>query len=210
MTTIAIADDHVLLRKSLALMIGFLPGFQVMIQAMNGRDLIRQLNKHNLPDIVLMDITMPRMDGFETARWLKQYYPNIKIIVLSMHGHPDAAQRMWINGARGYLLKDAEPAELAAALRQVSADGYYYNEWLTPELSTPTVKPEPAPVTLSEKELQFLRWTCTEKSHKEIAAEMCVSPRTVDGYRDALFRKLNVCSRVGIVMYALKHKIVLP
>lgn len=208
MIRIALADDHVLLRKSLAVMIGLLPGFEVMLQAANGKELIRQLNKHNLPDLVLTDITMPFMDGFEMTRWLQQYHPQVKVIGLSMHAHQAIVQRMWKNGARAYLSKDADPGELAAALRQVSTDGYYYNEWLMPDQPKQNDKKEMLPVMLSEKELLFLRWTCTEKSHKEIAAEMCVSPRTVDGYRDALFRKLNVCSRVGMVMYALKNDIV--
>ena len=209
MITIALVDDHILLRKSLAMMIGLLPGFEVMTQAANGKDLIRQLHKRTLPDIVLTDITMPFMDGFEITRWLKQYYPQVKVIGLSMHAHEATVKRILNNGARAYLLKDTDPGELAAALRQVSITGYYYNEWITPDLSTHADKNNPPPVMLNEKELMFLRWTCTEKSHKEIAAEMCVSPRTVDGYRDALFRKLNVCSRVGMVMYALKNDIVL-
>ena len=209
MIKLALVDDHVILRKSLALLIQMLHGFDIVLQANDGGDFISRLNKKQLPDIVLMDITMPGMDGIETTCWLKQYYPAIKVVALSMLKNEPVFVRMLKNGARGFLLKDTEPEELNTALQYVYEKGYYYNELFTPKMQLQTdIDNTEARVRLNEKELSFLRWACTEKSHKQIAGEMCVSPRTVDGYRDALFRKLNVSSRVGLVMYALKNEIV--
>jgi DNA-binding NarL/FixJ family response regulator len=209
MIKLALVDDHAILRKSLAIVINLLHGFETIFQASNGQDFINQLCKKPLPDIVLMDITMPVMDGVETTRWLKQHHPGIKVIVLSMLKNELVLIRMLRNGARGYLLKDADPEELHKALWQVYEKGYYHNELFTPLMQVQTdLEKEPTGIMLNEKELSFLRWACTEKSHKQIAAEMCVSPRTIDGYRDTLFRKLSVVSRVGLVMYALRNEIV--
>ena len=203
MIKIALADDHVVLRRSLAVMIGMLDGYEVVFEADNGATLIESLAKNTIPDIILLDITMPVMDGMETAKWLKQHYPQIKVLALTMIKNDPVVMQMVKNGVRGYLLKDCEVAELQKALTEVEDQGYYYNEWVTTKMkayqSSPTI------ITLNSQEIAFLRWSCTELTHKEIAHEMQVSPRTIDGYRDTLFKKLNVNSRVGIAIYAIKH-----
>ncbi len=209
MIKIALIDDHVILRKSLAALLGIMPPFKVIFQAGNGRELIDYLQINSHPDIVLADIAMPIMDGAETTRWLKDHHPAIKVIGLSMHSHEAVVTRMIKNGARAYLLKDSEPDELSIALQEVYTTGYYYNQWHKLANAQNIFTNKYPKHLLNEQELLFLRCSCTEKSLKEIAAEMCVSPRTVDGYRDALFRKLEVSSRVGIVMYALKNEIVI-
>ena len=210
MIRIALVDDHVMLRKSLAVLIQLFPDLEIVLQANNGAEFIEQLPNHPLPDIVLMDVNMPVMNGVETTRWLHKQYPQIKVMALSMLKNELVLIRMLKNGARGYLLKDAEPEELNMAIQQVQEKGFYFSELVKPGLKICTNGQSLQPdQMLNEQELIFLQWTCTEKSHKQIAAEMCVSPRTVDGYRDSLFRKLNVTSRVGMVMYALKHEIVL-
>ena len=210
MIRIALVDDHVMLRKSLAVLIQLFADLEIVLQANHGAEFIEQLPKHTLPDIVLIDVNMPVMNGVETTRWLHKQYPQIKVIALSMLKNELVLIRMLKNGARGYLLKDAEPEELHMAIQQVQEKGFYFSELVKPGLKICTNRESLQPdQMLNEQELIFLQWTCTEKSHKQIAAEMCVSPRTVDGYRDALFRKLNVTSRVGMVMYALKHEIVL-
>jgi two-component system invasion response regulator UvrY len=203
MIKIALVDDHVVLRKSLGVLIGKLEGFTIVIEADNGKDFSEQLNKKNLPDIVLLDVTMPIVGGIETAKWLKQTYPEIKILALSMIKNELVVIRMLQNGARGYILKDCEPGELSTALREVYKNGYYYNELVTPKMTAKDLSPEI--IVLNRQELSFLRWTCTELSHKQIADEMQVSPRTVDGYRDSLFKKLKVTSRVGLAIYAIKN-----
>lgn len=210
MIKIALVDDHVILRKSLSVLIGMLQDFNVMMEAGNGKEFIDQLNKDNIPDIVLMDITMPVMDGVETTKWIKQNHPNIKVVALSMIKNDLIIIRMLKNGARGYILKDCEPEELRYALREVHEKGYFYNELVTPRMKVKEVdKEEPVQKNMiNEGELSFLRWACTEKTYKEIADEMGVSARTVDGYRDALFQKLNVTTRVGLAIYAIRHELV--
>ncbi len=212
MIKIALVDDHVILRKSLAVLIGMLDDFEVVLEAGNGKefiDQIDQLDEDNLPDIALMDITMPVMGGVETAKWLKQNKYKIKVIALSMIKNELIIIRMLKNGARGYILKDCEPEELRTALLDVYRKGYYFNEFVTPKLRTEAEEEKTViKQMINERELDFLRHICSEKSYKEIADDMATSPRTVDGYRDSLFHKLNVNTRVGLVLYALKNDLV--
>jgi two-component system invasion response regulator UvrY len=209
MITIALIDDHVVLRKSLAVLIQMFSGFNIVIEASNGLDFIEQLKKtKQTPDIVLLDITMPGMDGVETAQWLKNHHPRTKVIVLTMIKNEYIIIRMLKNGARGYLLKDCDPSELREAIEQVHHKGYYYNDILTPRTRNKETREEQNGLQFSVQELSFIRWACTEKTYKEIANEMKISPRTIDGYRDALFKKLNVTSRVGIAIYAIRNQIV--
>jgi len=206
MIKIALVDDHVMLRKSLGVLLGRMAGFDIVFQADNGLQCMEQLQSKPHPDIILLDITMPVIDGLETARLLKQEYPQIKILALSMIKNDIVVIRMLKNGARGYILKDCEPAELETALHDIHEYGYYYNEQFTQAMATK--KWGFNKVILNAQELSFLRWACTEMTHKEIADEMKVSPRTIDGYRDSLFRKLDVNSRVGIAMYAIRNGLV--
>jgi two-component system invasion response regulator UvrY len=209
MITIALIDDHVVLRKSLAVLIQMFSGFAIIIEASNGLDFIEQLKKtQQVPDIVLLDITMPGMDGVETAQWLKSHHPRTRVIVLTMIKNEYIIIRMLKNGARAYLLKDCDPSELREAIDQVYQKGYYYNDILTLRIKSKENREEQKAPQFSAQELSFIRWACTEKTYKEIANEMKISPRTVDGYRDALFKKLNVTSRVGIAIYAIRNQIV--
>lgn len=211
MIKIALVDDHVVLRKSLAVLIDMLKDFKVIIEAGNGQEFIDQIGEKGLPDIALLDITMPVMDGVETARWIKQNHPQVRVVALSMIKNDLVVIRMLKNGARGYILKDCEPDELREALHQVYDKGYYYNELLTPRMKANDkhISEEGLRAMMNEKELTFLRWTCTDKTYKEIAEEMGVSVRTVDGYRDALFQKLNITTRVGLAIYAIRNGIVI-
>jgi len=206
---IALVDDHVIFRKSLGILIEMLADFEIILEAGNGSELIDQLKVKPIPDIVLLDITMPVMDGVATAWWLKQHHPAIKVVALSMIKNDFIIIRMLKNGARGYMLKDCEPDELRAALHQVYDKGFYYNELITPKMKAGDGEDSAMPkIMFSEQELIFFRWACTEKCHKEIAEEMRVSPRTIDGYRDSLFKKLHVNSRMGIALYAIKNELV--
>jgi DNA-binding NarL/FixJ family response regulator len=210
---VVLADDHVLLRRGLASLIGSFDEYVVIFEADNGSDLQQKISKDNLPDLVLLDINMPKMDGFATAQWLKQTYPLIKILSLSMYDNENSVIRMFKAGAKGYILKDCEPQELKTALDSVMQKGYYYSELVTGKLIHNINKmDEDAEFRnrsqLNEKELQFLKFACTEMTYKEIADKMFLSPRTIDGYRDALFEKLHLKTRVGLVMYAIKNGIV--
>jgi DNA-binding NarL/FixJ family response regulator len=209
---VALADDHILLRNGLAGLINSFDEYTVIFEADNGVDLQDKMRNDNIPDLVLLDINMPKMDGFATAQWLKQTYPLTRILALSMYDNESSVIRMFKAGAKGYILKDCEPPELKAALDSVMNKGYYYSELVTGKLIHSINKLDEdsdmrSLVQLNEKEIQFLKLACTEMTYKEIADKMFLSPRTIDGYRDALFEKLNLKTRVGLVMYALKNGI---
>lgn len=213
MPSIALADDHSLLRIGLAQLVESL-GNTILFEADNGKELLDKLDKKNLPDIVLMDINMPEMDGFQTTQWLKTNHPEIKVLALSMYDNETSIIRMLKCGARGYILKDSEPAELKAAIHAVMEKGFYYSELVSGKLMHAINKMDEGSeglkslVPLNERETDFLKYSCTELTYKEIADKMFVSPRTIDGYRDALFEKLHVKTRVGLVMYAIRNGIV--
>lgn len=211
MASIALVDDHKLLRDGLASLLREMD-HKVALEAKNGDDFIAQLNKSPLPDVVLLDINMPVKDGYETALWLKKNKPDIKVLALSMYDDEYAIIKMLKNGARGYILKDADPAELKRAISALDANGFYYSDLVTGMLihsiNGNDKNDLPGGGSLSDRETGFLKLCCTEMTYKEIADKMCVSPRTVDGYRDDLFEKLGVKSRVGLVLYAIKKGIV--
>jgi DNA-binding NarL/FixJ family response regulator len=211
---IALTDDHVMLRNGLASLLEDLD-YEVLFEADNGKDFLEKLKLHQLPEVVLMDINMPQMDGYETTLWLKQNHPHIKVLALSMYDDENSIIRMLKSGAKGYILKDSDPSELKAALHALLTKGFYHSELVTGKLIH-TInhldEPEHSSVKdvlgLNDRELEFLKLVCTEMTYKEIAAQMCLSPRTIDGYRDALFEKLGLKSRVGLVLFAIKNAIV--
>ena len=213
MATIVLTDDHSLLRNGLAELVKSL-GHTVLFEADNGKDFIAKLNANDLPEVVLMDINMPEMDGFETTQWLKQNHPEVKVLALSMYDNETSIIRMLKCGAKGYILKDSEPAELKAAIAAIMDKGFYYSDLVSGKLMHAINKMDDngdglkSLVSLNDRETDFLKYACTEMTYKEIADKMFVSPRTIDGYRDALFDKLQVKTRVGLVMYAIKNGIV--
>lgn len=212
MATIALADDHILLRNGLASLVASL-GHTILFEADNGQQLTEKI-KPAEPELVLMDINMPQMDGFATTQWLKENHPLVKVLALSMYDNEASIIRMLKCGAKGYILKDSEPAELKMAIEAVLSKGFYYSDLVSGKLihainkmddegsDTHTVN------HLNDRETDFLKYACTEMTYKEIADKMFVSPRTIDGYRDGLFEKLHVKTRVGLVMYAIKHGVV--
>jgi DNA-binding NarL/FixJ family response regulator len=208
---VAIADDHSLLRNALAKLIGTFEGYTVIFEADNGKDLRTKIMQNVVPDIVLLDINMPEMDGFETTQWLHKTYPHIKILALSMLSDEKTIIKMFRLGAKGYLLKNTDPAELKQALDSIVDKSVYLSEYVSGKLVLglhQEAEPTEKEVVLQEKEREFLRWVCSELSYKEIAEKMFLSPRTIDDYRQSLFNKLKVHSRVGLVMYSIKNGIV--
>ncbi|MCW3088693.1 MAG: response regulator transcription factor [Sediminibacterium sp.] len=214
MTFVALVDDHELLRTGLAAIINSFEGFKVVIEANNGQQFIEKVKAKTPPDIVLLDITMPVMDGYETSSWIKSNLPQTKVLVLSMLENDTAIIRMLKNGARGYILKDSKPKVFKDALDGIRDSGYFINDLVSNKLMHYINHEEVfdsdtfALNNLSENEVTFLKWICTEKTYKEIADEMCLSPRTIDTYRDNLFKKLDVKTRVGLAIFAIKNNIV--
>lgn len=193
---IVLVDDHALLRSGLADLIRSFDHYEILFEASGGLELIRLLQHTRLPNLVLLDINMPDMDGCETANWLRLHYPEIRILALSMYDTESSIVRMLRSGAKGYILKDSSPDEWRLALESLIHKGCYSGHHCRPMLA------------LNDRELQFMRLVCTEWTYKEIADRMYLSPRTIDGYRDALFEKLNVRTRVGLAMFAVRSGIV--
>lgn len=211
---VALVDDHSLLRNGLASLVTNL-GYDVMYECSNGKQLIDKIDKKNLPDLILMDINMPEMDGFEATLWLKKNYPLVNVLALSMYDDENSIIRMIRNGARGYILKDTSPNELRQAIESIMLKGFYYSDLVSGRLIH-TIQDDDEEenntrklvLGLNEKQIEFLKLAATEMTYKEIAEQMHLSPRTIDGYRDELFEKLNAKSRVGLVLFAIKKGIV--
>ena len=214
MKTVALIDDHVLLRNGLANLIETLGDYKVLFQADNGKQFVETVQNGVVPNIVLIDINMPIMDGYETAIWIRENKLKIIILALSMYDDENSIIKMFKAGAKGYILKDCDPSELKAALEALVTKGFYYNEMITGKLihtiNTLDEKEIQSKMLakLNDREITFLKLVCSEYTYKEIAEKMFVGSRTVDGYRDALFEKLEVKSRVGLVMFAIKNGVI--
>ncbi|MFT3794692.1 response regulator [Flavobacterium sp.] len=205
---ITIVDDHLLFSQSLSFLIGSFKEFAVVGNYGNGKEFIQALATADpMPDIVLLDVNMPIMDGVETMKWLKANRPELKVIALSVNDDEDTIIRMITNGAKGYLLKDTHPKTLYEALLETHNKGFYYSEMVS-GLLVNQLGNHGNKVTLKEREVEFIKLACTEKTYKEIASGMCLSPKTIDGYRESLFQKLEIKTRIGLVLYAIKNKIV--
>jgi DNA-binding NarL/FixJ family response regulator len=208
--SIVIVDDHILIAKAIGSILQNFEQFEVLYECENGKELQEKCkNKKNVPHIVLLDISMPVMDGFETAKWLKESYPEVLIMALSMQDDEQSLIRMIKSGAKGYLLKNVHPIELENALNNLIRTGYYYPDWATNKIvasiSNEGNSSETEKIHLSERETEFLRFCVTEMSYKEIGDKMFCSTRTIETYRDSLFEKFGLKSRVGLAVYAIKN-----
>jgi DNA-binding NarL/FixJ family response regulator len=211
---IAIVDDHTLFRDGLANLLSEFDHISILFNARNGQDMQEQLRRHGVPDVILMDINMPVMDGNEATAWLKQHHPPIYVLALSMYEDDINIIKMLRKGATGYILKECNANELVRAIQSVMDTGYYINELVSGKLIR-SMQDEDKPDAPKDKgsqfttrEKEFLKLCCSELTYKEIADQMHLSPRTVDGYREDIFERLQIRSRTGIVLYAIKHKMV--
>jgi DNA-binding NarL/FixJ family response regulator len=211
---LAIADDHKIFRNGLKAMLEDCPDFKLLIEASNGKELIGQLATHT-PDVILMDIKMPEMDGMQTTAYIHEHFKQIKVLTLSMHNEDKYIVDMMKAGASGYLLKNAEPEEIIDAISTVYEKGFYFNEHLSVTLIKQLVGPgsytEGAGqqnVELNDREIEVLRLVCQEYSNQEIADKIFLSVRTVEGYRARLFEKTGSKNLVGLVIFAIKRGII--
>ncbi len=211
---VAMADDHVLLRTALASLIDNFEDCDVTIQASNGAELIEKIGIANIPDVVLLDLNMPQMDGMETALALQEKYPSIHVLMLTMYDSELALIRLLQAGVKGFLKKDIHPEELRYAIHSVVQSGFYYSHNATGKLVNLFRRQPDGHFSSLEKnlltdmEIEFLKMASTEMTYKEIAQQMSMNPRTIDNLRDGLFQKLSVKSRVGLAMYAIKHGLI--
>lgn len=208
---IAIADDHTLVREGITKLVRGL-GYDVCHACENGEEIVNYCRKNPI-NIVLMDINMPVMNGISATAKLRDLCPNTGVIALSMLDDDFSLIRMMKAGAKSYVLKDAPASELNDAIRGVAEQGYYYSNFLSSRLINTISAQRDENIeslleSLTDRELEFLRYACTGLTYKEVADKMCVSPRSVDNYRDALFEKLNAHSRVELAIFAIKYHIV--
>ena len=203
---IGIVDDHTLFRNGVAALMREFDDLEVLFEADNGRHMQEMITKKTMPQVMLMDINMPVVDGYGATAWLKEKYPQVKVLALSMFEDDKAVIKMIKSGACGYLLKESSPKEVHEAIRIIFEKGIYINELVSGKMiRSLTAGSEPV---FSPNEVSFLKLCCTELTYKEMADQMFVSPRTLDNYRDSLFQKLNLKSRTGLVLYAIQNDIV--
>jgi DNA-binding NarL/FixJ family response regulator len=210
---VAIADDHTLFRSGVKASLSAHKDIHMVAEAENGMQMLNLL-KHIQPDVVLLDISMPIMDGLATLPEIKKLYPNVKVIMLSMHNDHSMISRMMEIGANSYLTKESGAEKIYEAIKQVYENEFFFNELTNKALlsglrnKTFADAHKPAEVHLNEKEITILRLMCDEKSTKEIADIVDLSPRTVEAIRDKLKTKTGTKSMAGLVMYAVKAGIV--
>jgi DNA-binding NarL/FixJ family response regulator len=209
--SVVVVDDHILLSQAIGGLVDSFDAFKVLYLCKNGQELIEALKApKNVPDIVLMDVNMPILNGIETTAYLKEHFPEVRVLALSIEEDEGTILKMLRAGAKGYLMKDVKKAELNKALLEVLKNGYYHSNTVAKILVDSLLHKESSVTSLKEREIEFIRHACSEKTYKEIADVMCLSPKTVEGYRDVLFEKLSLRNRTGLVIYAIKNKIFKP
>ena len=210
---IAIADDYKIFRDGLK--VGLLndENLEVVLEADNGEDLLAGFEK-NLPDVVIMDLKMPIMDGMEATTIIKKKYSSVKVLVVTMYEDDKFIIHLMENGANGYLLKNADAEEIKKSIYAVHENGYYFNDVVNKALLKKLVlkgnfKPSfNQNVELTERELEVLKLICQEKTAVEIGKEIFLSPRSVEGIRQRLIEKVGVRNTAGLVMFAIKNGII--
>lgn len=201
---IAIADDHTMFRKGLVRILNSFKHINIVIEAADGMELLEKLNiAARLPDICVLDIDMRPMNGYDAAKEIRSQYPNIKTVGLSMYNDEFCIIRMLRNGARGYMTKDMEPDKLVVALEQIKVHGFCHQNIDSEILSKAMHTDQGIFPELSEQELMFIMLCCSDLQYKDIALKMHVNDRTIDNYRDKVFKKINVKTRHGLVTLAM-------
>jgi len=211
---LAIADDHALFRRGLVSIFSDAPGIQLLYEASDGQELIEKMAVEP-PDVVLLDLQMPRLDGIKTIRHVRQHFPQVKVIILSMHDEENFVTHLMELGANGYLLKDSDPEEVERAIHTVATEDYYYGAFLTTVMHRRMVdksrKREPVrlevPINLTRRELETLRLICEGHTTAQIAEKIFLSDRTVEGYRIRIMEKTGAKNTAGMVVYAVKNGI---
>jgi len=209
---VAIADDHALFRAGVKTALLGKKDVELIAEADNGMQLLNLL-KHIEPDVILLDIQMPIMDGIQTLPEIRKLYPGVKVIILSMHNDHSMISKLMEIGANSYLTKNSDSETIYQAIKTCYEQEFFFNELtnkaLLSGLRTKRTEPSsPQDINLSEKEVTILKLMCEEKTTKEIADIVEISPRTVEAIRDKLKTKTGAKSMAGLVMYALKSGII--
>lgn len=208
--SVCIVDDHTLFRNGLRLLLNASSEVRVIAEAGNGQEYLRLLEE-TLPDVTLMDIEMPEMNGIETVTQAVKFFPELRIITLSMYGEEEYYVKMIDAGVKGFILKNSDISEVINAIKAVHEGGTYFSQ----DLLLNVVKnirsgrlPATADTHLSEREIEILQKICQGYSNQEIADQLNISKRTVDKHRSNLLEKTGSKNTANLVIYALKHKLV--
>lgn len=210
---VAIADDHQIFRKGVILSLRAFTNIKFVLEAENGQDLLNGLAEAE-PDVVLMDLRMPVKDGIEATKIISKDFPHIYVIVLTMYEDERFVSHLMENGANGYLLKSADPAEIKKAIMEVVSKGYYLNNFVNKVLlkkshaRTRIVPSLTNEIVVSDKEREVLRLLCMEFTATEIAQKMEISPRTVEAIKDRLMERFNVKNTAGLVFFAVRNNLI--
>ncbi len=206
---IAYAEDHTIVRKGIVALLNDMGGLQVDIESDNGIDLIAKIQKAKIaPDVCIIDINMPGMNGFDTIIELKKKWPKLGVLVLTVFDIEYYFIRMIMSGANGYLLKSCDPDEIRKAIVTIHKEGMYYSDMVTRNYFHAIMNKEIKLPNLTPMEVLVLKQCCSDLSYSQIAEQMNTTSRSVEGYRDSLFKKLNVNSRVSLAMFAVQFGIV--
>jgi two-component system, NarL family, response regulator DegU len=210
---IAIADDHALFRRGMASLLKTIPDFEVVLEAANGQELVSQIPDFT-PDLVIMDLKMPIMDGMQATEYIKDKFPDIKVIVISMLDEDQFVYKLMELGANGYLLKDTDTEEVELAIRTILHEDYYYGPFLNKVMHRRFLdksrKKEAtinSKVHFTDRELEIIQLVCEGLTTVQIADKVCLSNRTVDGHRNSIMDKLGVKNTAGVVVYAVKNQL---
>lgn len=213
--TIALADDQLLFKQSLGILISSVPEFKLLFDAENGLLFLEQLRQMKvLPDIALIDIEMPEMDGMELLEVIKKEYPDIKVLILSAHSSERLISRLIQMGACGYLLKNCDKEELITALHSVQKNGFYINQHTLKAIQNAASNKKTTLKSLTlnngditQREIEVLQLICQQFNNAEIGEKLFISPRTVEGHRNNLLLKAGVKNTAGLVLFAVKKEL---
>jgi DNA-binding NarL/FixJ family response regulator len=209
---IAITDDATLFRKGLILLLEDYEDIEVIMEAENGQDLLDKLAVKNHPDIIILDLQMPVLDGIATAKILKEKYPVIKIIILSTHYSKAFILNMVQIGASAYLPKNADPDTFTKTIRNVYENGFHYSKEVWEMIQANMNKKQPSKPSfvpqLTSREIEILQYICEQQTAAEIAEKLFIARRTVEGHRNNLLQKLNCRNVAGLVVYAIENRLV--
>jgi len=208
---LAVVDDQLLFRRGLISLIKEFEEFDIVIEAQNGKELVDALKKRK-PHIVLLDLQMPVMDGIETTAYLNEKYPDIKVLILTMHDDDEFILHLIEKGANGFLLKNNSIEVVVDAIYSIMESGYYFNDRISKTMikglvRSKKIKPVFQTTNLSDREIEIITLICKELTNKEISERLCLSIRTVENHRDKILEKIGARNTVGIVMFALKNNL---
>ncbi len=209
---VLLVDDHKIVRDGIKLMLQPQAGIEVVAEAENGDDVLGLLVEQPV-DVIVMDINMPQMDGISTTKQVKEKYPQIKILALTMSSDDSHIRQMVQAGASGYIMKSAGRDELKTAIHDVMEGKHYFSDQATQSIMMDLVKNkgksvDPEPIHITERELEVLQLIVKEFTNQEIAKKLYISPRTVDAHRRNLLQKTGARNTAGLVKYAFRHNLI--